>query len=94
MINYEYSLVADASIEEDVPFPLSRGDDVSPLAESIARVGLISPVILWPWQNKLHLLCGRRRRLALRSLGKKEFPALTVKQSLSSLEAFRLGPGR
>lgn len=90
MINYEYSLAADASIEEDVPFPLSRGDDVDDLADSIARVGLISPVILWPWQDKLRLLCGRRRLLALKRLGKKEFPSLTIKQSLSPLQALQL----
>jgi hypothetical protein len=90
MINYEYSMAADASIEEDIPFPLSRGDEVGALADSIARVGLISPLVLWPWQEKLHLLCGRRRRLALRSLGKKEFPALIIRQPLPPLEALRL----
>ena len=55
----------------------------------MTRVGLVSPVVLWPWQDKLHLLCGRRRRLALGKLGIKEFPALTIKQSLTPFQAFQ-----
>lgn len=66
-----YERVREERIQE-APFCLSWGFDLGPLARSLERVGLVSPLVVRPRQEEYELICGYRRLLALRSLGRPE----------------------
>lgn len=82
--------VSDQEIEEEVPFRLSWGFDLSGLRASLARVGQVSPLVLQPQKGRYHLVCGLRRRLALRELGRREFTALILPETMTPQETFLL----
>ncbi|MBW2062950.1 MAG: ParB N-terminal domain-containing protein [Deltaproteobacteria bacterium] len=78
-----YDRVTDDQIEEEVLFLLSWGFDLKPLKTSISRVGLVSPLVVKPHQGRFRLICGHRRRQALRELGQEEFFALILPDEYS-----------
>ncbi|MBW1709359.1 MAG: ParB-like nuclease domain-containing protein, partial [Deltaproteobacteria bacterium] len=88
MLRALYDKVNDDQIEEEVPFLLSWGFDLEALKTSISNVGQISPLVVKPHRDRFRLICGCRRRQALRELGQDEYTVLilpedtTPKQSL------------
>jgi len=66
-----YERVGEERIKE-APFCLSWGFDLGPLARSLERVGLVSPLVVQPRPDGYGLICGYRRLLAQRSLGRPE----------------------
>ena len=57
---------------------MSLGRALDSLARSIEEVGLISPLLLRPGGERFQLICGSRRRQALRQSGRREFAALIL----------------
>ena len=86
----EYRIVPNQEIVGTILFPLSWGRDIEPLKKSIGRIGLVSPLVLRNGRDGLELICGRRRLEALRDLGRSEFPALVLPESVADEEALVL----
>ncbi|MBF0528874.1 MAG: ParB-like nuclease domain-containing protein [Deltaproteobacteria bacterium] len=82
--------IADADIAEEIPFTLSWGGNLEPLKNSLARVGQITPLVLWPDQNEIKLLCGARRRRVLRELGRNKYSSWLLPQGIRPEEAMLL----
>ena len=82
--------MADDEIEEETPFLLSWGFDNNRLKTSLARVGQVSPLVLQPYKGRLRLICGHRRRLALRELGRREYSAVILSEQIDSRQALVL----
>ncbi|MFH1138806.1 MAG: ParB/RepB/Spo0J family partition protein [Pseudomonadota bacterium] len=74
----EYRKIPDADIVEEPLFMLSWGRDESRLRNSLAAVGQTTPLALLPSDEGPRLVCGVRRRRALRELGVKEFSAVIL----------------
>jgi len=63
------------------PLPLresTAAEDIDDLADSIAAVGLLNPLLVREAQEGYELICGQRRLLALRKLERKTAPALVL----------------
>lgn len=82
--------VTDDEIEEETPFLLSWGFDNKGLKTSLARVGQVSPLVLQPYKGCLRLICGHRRRLALRDLDRREYSAIILPEKIDSRQALVL----
>jgi ParB family chromosome partitioning protein len=85
-----YSRIDADEVAADVPYPLSWGTDIAGLKASIEKVGQVSPMVLWPWEDRLNLLCGVRRRRALRELGVRQYHALVLPEGVEPREALVL----
>ncbi len=83
MRGFSYNIIKDSRIEEEVPFLLSWGHDLDPLKTSLDRVGQVSPLVVKPYRDRFRLICGYRRRQALRELGHDEFAALVLPEDFS-----------
>ena len=90
MKNAEHRIIHDRDIHPDVPFRLSWGADIEGLKTSLGNVGLISPLVLWPHQGQLRLLCGYRRRTAMREIGGLEYPCLILPEDVEPQDALIL----
>lgn len=53
-------------------------EDLDKLAESIKRLGLLNPVVVFPKGDKYELVIGQRRLLACEKLGWKKIPAMVI----------------
>lgn len=80
----------DADVEEEPPFLMSWGADLTPLKISLGRVGQVTPLILWPDQGRIKLLCGYRRRQAMRELGRGGFKAWCLQEGTGAKAALSL----
>jgi ParB family chromosome partitioning protein len=57
-----------------ITFPL----DITPLKESVQKIGLLNPVWLRQHENGWQIVCGSRRVLTYRELGERQIPAQIV----------------
>lgn len=67
--------------------PSERASDLQPLVESIARDGQLQSILVRPVGARFEVVCGTRRLLALRILGKTE--ALCTVESMGRETAMR-----
>lgn len=65
------------------------GKDISELARSIAKVGLLEPIVVCPGskEGKYEILTGQRRFLACRELGLKTITAAVLSRPVTEMEA-------
>jgi ParB family chromosome partitioning protein len=64
---------------DEPPLPVRVAMDehaLADLADSMAKIGLLQPIIVKPVDGRFEIECGHRRFLAAASLGWKEIPAL------------------
>ncbi|MBU2552426.1 MAG: ParB N-terminal domain-containing protein [Proteobacteria bacterium] len=90
MRDVRYEVVRDDEIEEEVLFQLSWGYDPAPLKKSLDQVGQISPLVLLTRPPGYRLVCGYRRRRALKELGVREYHALILAPEVTEQEALML----
>lgn len=83
MFHTDYDLIQDHEVKEKTPFILSWGFDLGALKDSLKRVGQISPLVVKPEQNGYTLVCGYRRRLAMRELGHGEYKTLILPERVT-----------
>ncbi|MEW6262857.1 MAG: ParB/RepB/Spo0J family partition protein [Thermodesulfobacteriota bacterium] len=85
-----FARVAADRISRQPPFLLSWGRDPAGLKESLERVGQISPLLLWPSQDRLEIVCGVRRYKIGREIGLTEYKALLLPDNVTEVEALLL----
>lgn len=83
----KYCIIDDSDIEEIPAFQLSWDFDDAGLVESLKIAGQISPLVLWPRDESLYLLCGGRRRNAMRKIGLSKFKAFILPDGVNEKEA-------
>ena len=83
----KYCIVNDSDIEETPAFQLSWNFDDAGLVDSLKIAGQISPLVLWPGNESLYLLCGCRRRAAMRKIGLTRFKAFILPEGVHEKEA-------
>ena len=90
MTHFECTMVKDELIEESPWFPMSWGPPRANLLESLERAGQITPLVLKAEEDRYRLVCGFRRRQALRDLGCREFQALVMPTLTTPVQALLL----
>ncbi|MBW2092407.1 MAG: ParB N-terminal domain-containing protein [Deltaproteobacteria bacterium] len=85
-----YDRISDEQIEEEAPFLLSWDFDLNPLKTSIYRIGQVSPLVVKPHQDGFKLICGYRRRQAMRELKCDEFAVLVLPESFTLAQSLVL----
>lgn len=60
----------------DGPHPTTRLSDLQPLVDSIARVGVLQPLLVRRHNGRYHLIAGARRLAAAMAAGLSEVPCL------------------
>ncbi len=81
-----FRTVQDREILDAPLFLLSWGRDAAALAASVKKAGLAAPLVLQETTAGLRLICGQRRRQALRDAGLNQFPSFILPASLSERE--------
>jgi hypothetical protein len=86
----DLGIIKDDLIEDETAFLLSWGFDLEGLKASMQRVGQVTPLLLRPSGSRFKLVCGHRRRLAMRELGHRDFTALILPGEISAKDALLL----
>lgn len=92
-VKEEKPTIVDLSVEilipyRNHPFALYEGERLDDMVESIAENGVLTPIIVQPFENgKYEILAGHNRWNASKIAGKETIPAI-IKENLSEEDAY------
>lgn len=86
----EYRQVNAGELDDEIPFRLSWGPIDPCLVESLNNIGQLSPLIIWPDNGRLKVLCGKRRMEVMSASGAAEFNAFILPDGVEADGAFKM----
>lgn len=90
MERYDLIWIPPLSLSDDRPFGTRRRYDDEGLRSSIARFGVVVPLLGFSSGGEIKIISGSRRLEAARAAGLDRVPVLLLKETLEDKDAFRL----